>query len=468
MVEKQIVHPMQDHTRIIRNPAMGWVLYIDAFSMFEIQAFPDAEEYWEMQDENVEMASIFYLRVPWSIMEPQEGKYAWQADENYRRTIQMALERGLKLAFRVYVDSRDAFMQATPQYVFDAGAKGYANHEHREDYLTPHLYDPVFQEKLENFVKAFAAEYDDPTRVDYIDAQGLGFWGEMHSIGPMRNAQKKEIFEWITNLYSDCFKHVLLGQQYGQNSFKKAYQDWALREKGYVIRRDSFGSPIWLKKSQKKQILEHWPRVPVFAENCYHGFKWREEWYQGDGFPTLHSMMQRVIEDAEELHANTLDLRYPQDASLWTETAPELVRYFALHCGYRFALTEIEYPSTVKIDELTTVKHVWRNDGFGMLPNNNSNWNYKYKLSFALLDQVTGDVEHQIIATAEPSEWVGKQVYQYETELLFKNVHPGKYDFAVGIVNRNNDDKPEIELAIKGEQTREGWHLLKPITVVKR
>lgn len=465
MEEKQIIHPIQDHTRVIRNPAMGWVLYIDAFSMYEIQEFPEAEAYWAMQDGNVDMASIFYLRVPWSIMEPEEGEYAWHENENYQRMIQMALDRGLKLAFRVYVDSRDAFVQATPDYVFEAGAKGYANNEHHDDFLTPYLYDPVFQEKLANFVQAFAKEYDDPSIVDYIDAQGLGFWGEMHSIGRMRGSQKKKVFEWITNLYSDHFKHVLLGQQYGQNSFKMAYQDWALREKGYVIRRDSFGSPIWLKRSQKKQILAHWPHVPVFAENCYHGFKWREEWYKGDGFPTLYDMMQSVIQDAEELHANTLDLRYPQDATLWTETAPELVRYFALNCGYRFGLKEIEYPSTVKIDQLNTVKHIWQNHGFGMLPNNNPKWNWKYKPSFALLDLVTGKVVHQIIDNAEPSEWVGTKGYDYITEVSIKQVQPGQYNFAVAIINQENETKPEIELAIEGERTEEGWHVIGLITV---
>jgi len=113
--QTRIVKPLRDDKSIIRNPAMGWVLYIDAFSMFEIQEFPDAKEYWALQNGNVEMANIFYIRVSWAIMEPSEGHYAWNEDENYKLMIRMALDRGLKLAFRVYVDSKDAFMQATPQ-----------------------------------------------------------------------------------------------------------------------------------------------------------------------------------------------------------------------------------------------------------------------------------------------------------------------------------------------------------------
>ncbi|WP_062105847.1 DUF4832 domain-containing protein [Bacillus niameyensis] len=465
MGKSTIAKPIIDKETIFRNPAMGWVLYVDAFSMFEIQEFPEAKEYWGMQDNNVEMANIFYLRVPWSIMEPKEGCYAWNEDDNFKLIIRMALDRGLKLAFRVYVDSKDAFMQATPQYVFEAGAKGYANNDNNSGYLTPYLNDPIFQEKLSNFVHAFSEEYDNPAIVDYIDAQGLGYWGEMHSVHYMTKNQKKQVFEWITNLYSECFKKVLLGQQYGQNSFHTSLQDWALKEKGYVIRRDSFGSPIWLKDSQKEQILAHWPEIPVFAENCYHGFKWREDWYKGDGYSTLHDMMKAVIKDAEELHANTLDLRYPQDATLWIKESPELVRYFALRCGYRLIPVSVDYPLTIEENTPFFIKHMWKNEGFGVLPNHIRNWNWKYKPSFALLDKGTGNPVFQIVDTAEPSHWVGNQIYEYETEILFDRVPSGEYDLAVAIVNRENESKPEIRLAIKNERTSEGWNILGSVSV---
>lgn len=465
MKEIKVIKPISDNDSIIRNPAMGWVLYIDAFSMYDIQEFPDAKDYWDLQDKNVHMASTFYLRVPWSIMEPEEGKYAWDEDENFKLMIQMALDRGLKLAFRVYVDSRDAFMQATPQYVFDAGAIGYSNNEENDQYLTPFLYDEVFQEKLGNFVRAFAGEYDDPSIVDYIDAQGLGFWGEMHSTGPMTIEQKKDVFEWITNLYGTFFKNVLLGQQYGNNDFDKELQDWALEEKGYVIRRDSFGSPLWLKPSDKQDILEHWPNVPVFAENCYHGFKWREEWYQEDGFASLYDMMKTVVRDAEELHANTLDLRYPQDASLWTEKAPDLVRDFALRSGYRFALELIEYPSEIDVNKPYLIKHRWKNNGFGMLPNNNRNWRFKYKPAFALINKITGKIEFQMTDETDPSQWVGDESFDYASELIVEKIQAGHYDLAVAIINTENESKPEINLAIKNEVTENGWSLLGSVTV---
>ena len=40
-------------------------------------------------------------------MEPEEGKYAWLYDENYKKLIQGALDRGLKLCFRIYNNGQD-------------------------------------------------------------------------------------------------------------------------------------------------------------------------------------------------------------------------------------------------------------------------------------------------------------------------------------------------------------------------
>jgi len=135
------VQPEEDQTSVIRNPAMGWVLYADAFA-----DFPQAAEYWESQDPYAGSASIFYVRLPWSQLEPQEGVYAWENDQNFKDLIQGALDRGLKLAFRVYVDSEGSYRQATPEYVRDAGAEGIVNT--KTGRWDPYVDDPVFQKEF--------------------------------------------------------------------------------------------------------------------------------------------------------------------------------------------------------------------------------------------------------------------------------------------------------------------------------
>ena len=100
---------------------MGWGLYDDA-----VGNVANAEEYWAAQDEAARnYASFFYIRWRWSEMKPEEGKYAWIYDENYKKLIQGALDRGLKLCFRIYDNGQDNIRQGTPEYVRAAGAQGY-------------------------------------------------------------------------------------------------------------------------------------------------------------------------------------------------------------------------------------------------------------------------------------------------------------------------------------------------------
>lgn len=458
------VQPEEARTRFIRNPAMGWVVYADCFE----KPLPAAEDYWASQEPNINYASIFYIRVPWSQLEPEEGKYAWLYDDNFKQLIRMALERGLKLAFRVYVDSKDAYRQATPQFVFDAGARGYVNEtKDAEPFQTPFVFEEIFQQKLASFVEAFALEYDDPQRVDFIDGQGLGWWGEMHNLDYLNKKQKKAVFEWLIKLYSRCFSKVLLGLQYGKGSFSYALQEWALREYGYMIRRDSFGSPIWLKAKDKKKIANCWP-IPVFAENCYHTFVGRPDWYTGDGFLSLLDMLGRVIADAEELRANTLDLRIPEDAGQWMKHAPELVERFAITCGYRFVPIEVRYNQQIERGESIVLQHSWRNVGNGLLPNHLRNWNYKYKLAFALLDFTTYEPEHQfIVEEAELSSWLSGTDYYYENELIVSEAAAGRYCLAAGIINTAEDFRAEIELALPVDVIKNKWWVIGPVKILE-
>ena len=101
----------QDRSGLLRNPCMGWGLYDDA-----VGNVANAEEYWAAQDEAARnYASFFYIRWRWSEMEPEEGKYAWIYDENYKKLIQGALDRGLKLCFRIYDNGQDNIRQGTPE-----------------------------------------------------------------------------------------------------------------------------------------------------------------------------------------------------------------------------------------------------------------------------------------------------------------------------------------------------------------
>lgn len=73
---------------LIRNPGMGWTLYDDAND-----EVANSVTYWQSQDEVArKYASCFYIRWRWSDMEPEEGKYAWEYNENFKALVKGALD----------------------------------------------------------------------------------------------------------------------------------------------------------------------------------------------------------------------------------------------------------------------------------------------------------------------------------------------------------------------------------------
>lgn len=465
------VTPVEDTETLLKNPAMGWVLYLDLGGISgEISDWSQAYQRWTQFKTNndgkaLAASSILYVRVPWSLMEPTEGHYAWSENASYQQLVWEAQDLKLKLAFRITVDSQDTYLQATPQFVFAAGALGYSP-AGSSSKTTPYVTDPIFRTKLENFISAFAQQYDDPAVVDYIDAQGLGWWGEMGRFDDLdltTPASRKDTFEWIVNLYASKFKHVLLGGQYGSKVFEYSLQDWALNNVGYMIRRDSYGSLVYFSQQDKDKIKANFPSVPVFAENCYQ-ISWADSCDKAIN-NGLDTVVNRVIQDAKETHANTLDLRNPADASVWVTQYPELVQDFAVHGGYRFVPVQFSFPTNVTSEGEYTLGHIWKNTGVGKLPNDLPNWNYKYKVAFALLEQNTGQPVYVLIDPAEPADWLQGRNFTYSTPVKFVGVPSGTYDFAVALVNRDNAALPKIKLAITNPTSNDSWYKLGTIAV---
>ena len=116
-----------DRKSVYLNPLSGWVIYvplIDDVDRFwrEYENFPSSEGTVNVFD----YGNIIYLRGSWTDFNPEEGVYIWQdgIDETkypLARSLRLfeegAKERGLKLAFTLKCDSRDANAQCTPPFV---------------------------------------------------------------------------------------------------------------------------------------------------------------------------------------------------------------------------------------------------------------------------------------------------------------------------------------------------------------
>ena len=213
-----IVDIKPDRTKLLRNPLQGWNIYTGLGDGL-INDFWQQYDHFESKIGDVSVSdygTTLYIRGAWSYFNPSEDKYIWDEDNNdiyaqrFRMLVKGAKERNLKLAFTFVVDSRDKHEFFTPQFVKDAGAKTYESTTGSMKVWSPYPDDPVFQQKYEKFLRAFAAKYNDPDITAYVSGFGLGKWGETHSLiySTGDETPKKAVFEWITDLMSNLFTKV--------------------------------------------------------------------------------------------------------------------------------------------------------------------------------------------------------------------------------------------------------------------
>ena len=453
---------LPDLTSLVKNPCTGWAIYCDGY-------IPLPEQYFDQMERcgALNYATHLYIRTGWAELEPNEGEYAWENNDKFKRLVQGAKDRGLKLAFRVYYDNTDYTKQISPLYLKDAGAEGFTSNS---GFWSPYTDDPVFLSKLEKFIKAMAAEFNDPDIVDFVDGYNVGKWGESFGATYKDPSKKDEVLYKITKMYADAFTDVICvinaHSDIGNSQVQKVLDDY-----DFVTRHDAYASTVWLAPAQRQLIKDNFPERFTIAESMY--------WFsQGldtdipmqDGFKDWREVMEYTMKDAEEMRANTLDLRnYDEASRLWISLAEDLVRKFMTEGGYRLTPSKVSFPLEFAAGSTVKFYHEWQNWGWGVCPNNNSHWGNKYKVAFALLDPETKAVaDIAVDMESEPSEWLMEQSVPYDFETSFTKAGKGQYLLAVGIVDTSKESlAPGLNLAVRDASSiSDGWVIINPVNVI--
>ena len=480
-----LVKPKYSRSKVLRNPLNGWVMYASASAD---PSYWDTEYYVSNLGHKVKVidyASACYIRTSWATMNPSDGVYAWR-DENSKiaKMINGALERGLPIAFRFNVDGRDQGMN-TPKFVFDAGAASYLENAAYPTRITPIPQDPIFQQYYTKFIKALAEDFNDPDRCAFIDAYGLGKWGEAHNViyedpntstGANTEKLKEEVFEWITDVYSQNFTKVPLVINYHRvvghpasagdlNPNTEKLLNMCIN-KGYSLRQDAFGMTDYYQDWERSFAAAWNYKRPIIMEGGWITGGTHRYWIDPsnkyrEGHP--EDVRQGEFEASQQARVNMMDFRVGYETETWFTLAFPLVERFNLEGGYRLYPDRIYLPETVTNGSEIIVGHRWRNMGWGYFPNNIPQWNYKYKVAFALLDANNNPKQVIVDTDAEPSEWRDK-VANYDLKMNI-SVSAGSYTWAVAIVDTERDNKPYIQLPLNDEITTEGWIKLLDVQV---
>lgn len=257
-----------DLTTVLKNPAMGWMMYEEGWSFqgtrHNKSNIYTPEVFWKQMEEckAADYSNILYIRMLWKDLEPEEGKYAWIYNERYKWYIQKAKDKGLKLAFRVFFHGVDG----VPSYVYEAGATESPIDD--EGKTQPYYDNPVFLEKLDKFIEAFAKEYDNPDEVDYIDAYGLGRWGEGHGLVLEKQDNLESVIRQITESYARHFKKVLTVMNLSQSDYRFS-KPLVYDKLGFLPRRDGIGS-FWFSNEERAMVHDElFPKRALIGEGCW-------------------------------------------------------------------------------------------------------------------------------------------------------------------------------------------------------
>ncbi len=478
-----------DRTSVLKNPMTGWVMYLSAdadVSYFDTEVEVSSGKTVKV----VDYASACYIRTKWRVMNPADGKYFWDdPNNNLTKLVKKANELGLPVAFRVVVDGRDQG-ENTPMFVFEAGAEYWLDNDRYPDRKTPDVTDPIWRKYYEKFIEAFAAEFDDPDRTAFIDAYGLGKWGEGHNVcyeGLTTNSNgesegivsdrtqeyKEDTMEWITGLYSRCFTKVPLVINYHRqighpkSSGRNAQPDSEhlleiAIDNGYCLRADSFGmkNQDWGYNNWERSFVKKWNfKVPVIMEGGYIvDSPGHQSGMKGDGYNSPADVREGEFLDSQEACVNMMDFRYGNETRSWFVDAFSYVERFVQEGGYRIYPTVVSVPSEGRFGDRVTVTHKWANLGWGYCPTNLKQWNQKYKVAFALLNDDDEPVKVFVDEQTDLSQWLKGKITSYTFDVDIKGVAVGGYTWAVGIVDTTKDNALGIRVAAAQRHlTDSGW-----------
>lgn len=484
--ENILVKPKPDKSSPLRNPLNGWVMY----------AARTAEpSYWDTEFyvpdlgkkvKAIDYASACYLRTSWASLNPSDGVYTWR-DNNTQigRLIQGALNRGLPIAFRIVVDGRDQGMN-TPQFVFDAGAQSYLENANYPTRVTPIPQDPIFKQYYAKFIEELAKDFNDSHKCAFIDAYGFGKWGEAHNViyenigeNVSENTEKlkEEVFEWVTDLYTRTFTdvplvinyHRLVGHpaSWGGANENSAKLLTSAINKGYSLRQDAFGMTDYYQ-SWEKQFAATWNyKRPIIMEGGWITGGTHRYWIDPskkyrEGHP--EDVRQGEFDASAEAHVNMMDFRAGYETETWFTLCFGLVQRFISEGGYRLYPDQIYLPDNINKGTEIEINHRWRNIGWGYFPNNIPQWNYKYKVAFALLDSDDNVKKVFVDTNSEPSNWLKDNPVSY----IFKttvDLPAGTYKWAIAIVDTKDENKPAIQLVLNEDKTADGWTKLLDVQV---
>jgi hypothetical protein len=281
--------------------------------------------------------------------------------------------------------------------------------------------DPIYLEKLTNFINALGERYGDRDDISYIDLGSLGRWGEGHN-QPYDLATFRSHWEILENAFPG--QQLVVNDDMGSECC-----DWAVHEKGAWMRDDS---PYRWDPHSFPCMRRARPDSPNIMETRH-----IREWQNHEDLP--NPPWQMIKEDLEA----TLSCRsapvsyagihhYPRD--FVNNLGREWVDYWANRMGYWFIVKEATLLSPLAAGTTNTLELQVENRGVDRV-------HRAYRLALALTELEADVPAYQDVAVASDArDWLPDQTTTTSHIWDLSDLPDGEYYVDLALVAPEGSD----------------------------
>ncbi len=447
---------------VLHNPGMG-------LTVTEI-AYPGLMDMGVSS--GFEEVDIVAIATTWGYIEREEGVYDWSyVDQLYNYWV----SKGKRIAFKLSVEPfyyADGHQELLPEWLFT-------------EYNLPYQYqtfgggsdakwvdqnDPIYKEKLTAFMTEFANRYKYDPNVEYVDLRTYGLWGEGQTgyVYPTTES-RRSAFIGLIDIWNNAWEgrkwllqnNILEGtawpddhapsyKDYEDFLYMSAY-DYSASKPRISFRRD--GIPDFYRDYEKQLLDDVFfnTDLPLGAEYCF----------AYEHYKSSNKVEWANNEIIDKMHFNFLNLpgwEPAHDADDYYNERPDEVRRMLKNIGYRFVLTNAQYPAEVAAGESFTFDHTWVNRATGKSPE-------QYPLKIYLVDGNGRTVWYGTDSEFDQRRFFKGNSYSAQSTFsLPAHLKGGTYDVKIAMVDRLSGN-PAIELAIEGKDA-EKRYTIGQVTVI--
>lgn len=440
------LRPLCDDKTVLKNPHKGWYMHYIDNGMRRANYRNSIEKGDYLED--FPGLNHLYLRIDWSDIEKEEGKYDWS---EINHIFDEWGSRGYSFAFRLCTYEGKGVPNATPEWVREAGADVTEIYDSWE----PNYGDPVYLRKLASFMRCFGAKYNSDPRVEFIDIGTYGTWGEGHTFAGSAKNYPVEVLRRHVDIHLDNFpdKFLLVNDDMIHSAYlaggvgaAEYLMDYCAG-KGLGARDDSvcvssYAATMGYDTMRYGFMYDHfYENAPVDLE-FEHYSAVSDEVFK-DGYVFMEAL-KRAHATYAGFHGNP---RY------WLSQRRYFTEYIANRLGYWYFIDSVELPECVS-GYSSVAKLKIRNCGYAPAY-------YRYSLK---LKAVPTDGAGDYLLFEGGNNLLWKDEFTETVKLSFKCVPAGRYMLKLGLF----EGKTPIKFAIKDKYYNNGWYDITAFEVKSR